>query len=581
MDNSNSNTKLKFHSTFNESIINSIREIASKNNYKNALNELNDLEEKLINQKIYIVVLGLFKRGKSSLINALIGDNIAPVAITPLTSVITFFQFSDSPIAEIVFENNSTQSVTINKIIEFVSEELNPENIKKVKQVNVWLPSELLKNLVLVDTPGLGSLYEHNSDTTVSFIPKIDAALFVLSADLPMSKADGEFLKSISNRVPKLIYLLNKIDLLKTEELEQLRDFNIKNIAKQTDKNTSSIDLIPVSAKQYLESSTDESKHQSGIIHLKKQILELVDEEGNDLIKESATNRIQAIINQMMQLLNLQRSAYNTPIKDIEAQMDHLRQSLSVIQINQGDFLSVIKNRIKLIQEEVTSIVNSKAKDIKRHYQNQLLNSDSLEHILNTKGSKEFISDLNSDIKERYLQLHQTIEKEVKQKFTDIMIGFINQSQHFLNELSKQLENQLGTKIDMVIGKFDLAIYSPFYIRNVSEYHISESKSNPLLNILPKAISKKLFVKSVLRELEDVITSNSAGMLYDITYRMDESLRKMTYDLNIKTTELISELLAIMAKSKEEITGMKAGVKDAIDKVNNDLLTLEKLKSKL
>jgi hypothetical protein len=133
----------------------------------------------------------------------------------------------------------------------------------------------------------------------------------------------------------------------------------------------------------------------------------------------------------------------------------------------------------------------------------------------------------------------------------------------------------------MVIGKFDLAIYSPFYIRNVSEYHISESKSNPLLNILPKAISKKLFVKSVLRELEDVITSNSAGMLYDITYRMDESLRKMTYDLNIKTTELISELLAIMAKSKEEITGMKAGVKDAIDKVNNDLLTLEKLKSKL
>jgi hypothetical protein len=97
---------------------------------------------------------------------------------------------------------------------------------------------------------------------------------------------------------------------------------------------------------------------------------------------------------------------------------------------------------------------------------------------------------------------------------------------------------------------------------------------------LPKAISKKLFVKSVLRELEDVITSNSAGMLYDITYRMDESLRKMTYDLNIKTTELISELLAIMAKSKEEITGMKAGVKDAIDKVNKDFIQLEKLLNK-
>lgn len=70
-------------------------------------------------------------------------------------------------------------------------------------------------------------------------------------------------------------------------------------------------------------------------------------------------------------------------------------------------------------------------------------------------------------------------------------------------------------------------------------------------------------------------------MLYNITYRMNESLRKVNHDLNMKTTQLINELLAILTKSKKEITGMKADVKDAIDKVNTDLTKLEKLKSKL
>jgi len=528
-----------------------------------------------------VVVLGLFKRGKSTLINALIGEQIAPVAITPLTAIITFFQYSDTRKVEIVFENNSTQIVPVSNIAAYVSEDLNPENMLKVKQVNVWVPAVILKNLVLVDTPGLGSLHENNSETTVSFIPKIDAALFVLSADLPMSKADGEFLKSISNRVPKLIFLLNKKDLLNAEELEQLRAFNIKSIAKQTGANISSIDLLPLSAKQYLASSSEELRFESGITGLKNKLLKLEGAEANNLIQEAATKRIQAVVNQNIQLLNLQLRAYHTPIKDIEAQMEQLRQSLAVIQTNQGDFLSIIKNRIKVIQEEVEGQINQKAREIKAQYEGQLQDNNMVEHILNTAGPKEFIDALNTDIEERYSQLHLEIEKEVKQKFTAIMLGFINQSQHFLNELSIQLENQLGAKIDMVIEKFDLDVYSPFYIRNLAENHITETKSNPLLKILPKAMAKKLFVNSVLKELHRVLTMNSAGMMYDITYRMNESLRKMIYDLNTKTTNLIDELLAILAKSKMKINGMKSDKMQTINQVQEDLSQLEKLKATL
>jgi predicted GTPase len=77
--------------------------------------------------------------------------------------------------------------------VQYVSEEFNPKNAKQVKYIRVFSNSAILENLILVDTPGVGSVFTHNSDTTFDFLPKIDAALFVLSADLPISKTTRSF----------------------------------------------------------------------------------------------------------------------------------------------------------------------------------------------------------------------------------------------------------------------------------------------------------------------------------------------------------------------------------------------------
>ncbi|MGY6742762.1 MAG: dynamin family protein [Cecembia sp.] len=558
-----------------------IRKIATKNNFNAPLTELRDIVDKLKSQTIYIVILGLFKRGKSSIINAILDADIAPVAITPLTSVITFFKFGESKKAEVFFEDGTSKKVEIHGIEEFISEDLNPENIKKVKQVNVYYPSELLKNLILVDTPGLGSLYEHNSLTTTSFIPKIDAALYVLSADLPISAADGNFLKSVSKHIPKIVYLLNKKDLVSKEDLEKLKAFNARNIAKQTGQDIKDIDLIALSAKQFTASTNVLIRKQSGILELKQQLMTLGQTQGIELAEASAANRINMVIHQMVQLLNWRLATYNSPIQELEEQSRELKRSLDIIQSNQGDFLSIIKNRNQVIMDEVTALVNQNAKEIKSKYKALLTSEHGAEIVNNSASTRKFLDQLNRDISEVFSQLHQKIELQVKQKFQEIMLGFLKQSQHYLNELSANLEKQLGIKLDMIIGKFDLDVYSPFYIRSIPEYSIPLPKSNPFLYLLPKKIVQKRLVNSVLSELDKIIIANSAGMLYDIRYRMDESLRKMVFDLNLKTSELINELIAILSRSKEEKLHMEEDIKYAIKKIKTDLLEIEKLKTRL
>ena len=106
-------------------------------------------------------------------------------------------EHSERTAAEIHFSNRDILPVAINAIDDYVSEEKNPENEKGVDFVKIFHPAYILENMLIVDTPGMGSVLPHNSETTKSFIPKIDAAIYVLSADIPIYRYISIYLNRI------------------------------------------------------------------------------------------------------------------------------------------------------------------------------------------------------------------------------------------------------------------------------------------------------------------------------------------------------------------------------------------------
>ena len=108
----------------------------------------------------------------------------------------------------------------------YVAEERNPQNRLGVSQVEVNVPVELLKKgVVLIDTPGIGSTHLHNTEATLNFLPQCDAALFLVSADPPITEVEVEFLKKVSSRVPRLFFVMNKVDYLSDAEREEALTF--------------------------------------------------------------------------------------------------------------------------------------------------------------------------------------------------------------------------------------------------------------------------------------------------------------------------------------------------------------------
>ncbi len=180
-----------------------------------------------------IAILGRFKAGKSSFLNHLLGRPLLPVGVIPVTSVVTEIQWGPADRAAIVFADGRREDVSIERIADYISESLNPENYKQVARVHVELTSmERYRGIRFVDTPGLESVFEHNTDTSLEWLPNVGLALVAVGVDPPLSQHDIELIRKLSRYTPNISLLLTKVDVLDEAERIQVREFVQKQLAR-------------------------------------------------------------------------------------------------------------------------------------------------------------------------------------------------------------------------------------------------------------------------------------------------------------------------------------------------------------
>ena len=145
------------------------------------------LVARLAADRFNLVVLGQFKRGKSSLINAILGEELLPTAAVPLTSAVTMLRYGQKRRVLIRHEGWVLPRVIVpSTLAEYITERGNPGNEKQVLAAEIEMPEPFLRRgLHLVDTPGIGSVHRHNTATTYRFLPEADAVIFVTSAESP------------------------------------------------------------------------------------------------------------------------------------------------------------------------------------------------------------------------------------------------------------------------------------------------------------------------------------------------------------------------------------------------------------
>ncbi len=260
--------------------------------------------ERLDRPDTVVCVVGEFKKGKSSLVNGLLGQSVCPVDDDLATAAVTMVR-SGAELAITVRRRDGEEVVVdaigAGQIADYVAESGNPGNRRRVDLVEIAMPHQLLdRGVTLVDTPGLGGLSPGHAAATRSFLPSADALFFITDASAELSRSEIEFLTAAREVCPTIVALVTKIDLFP----EWRRIVNLDRV--HLDRISSDIPLVAISSVLRLEAFA----RQDGALNNESGFPALLDLLQTEVLDRAAQLAVGGALHNLRSALDQIRAGY-------------------------------------------------------------------------------------------------------------------------------------------------------------------------------------------------------------------------------------------------------------------------------
>jgi GTP-binding protein EngB required for normal cell division len=292
-----------------------------------------------------VAVLGQFKSGKSSLLNALLGGatgaggaDLLPVGVLPVTAVVTRLCGGEVVRATVTRLDGSVVEVPVSAVAEYVSEAGNPNNIKGVAAVDIVAPALVnLPGLRLVDTPGLGSVHTHNTRSTMDWLPSVALAIVAISVERPLSEEDRRLIQTLRPLASRVVVVLTKADLITDAELEQVRGFVAAEIRETLG--------LPVGAEPVIVPFSVRKDHEKCVAALREGVLA-------PIAQNAGAERAAALKHKLTHLTRAAREYLQVALKAAE-KVGQERETLLAAVLDESVKESVIAKELAVAAESV------------------------------------------------------------------------------------------------------------------------------------------------------------------------------------------------------------------------------------
>jgi GTP-binding protein EngB required for normal cell division len=527
--------------------------------------ESRELAARVSEGRFYVACVGQFKRGKSTLLNALAGHAVVPTGYVPVTAVPTVIRFGGELRARVRMRDGSWQDVAMPDLREYVTEELNPENKKGVEGAEVFVPSSLLSSgMCFVDTPGLGSVFTGNSATTQAFIPHIDAALVVVGADPPIGGEELALVEAVGRQVQDLILVINKADRTTDPERAAAVRFTREVLEKRLHRPMG--EVFEVSAAERMENHgalRDWERLLASLHHL-------VEDSGRNLVRAACDRGLQRLSEQLLAVISEDREALRRPIEESERRIELMRETISEAErsMRELNFLFMAE------QQRISDVFVDRHK---RFY-----------HSAWTESETEFGEELPSVLlgfgpryRRRVMHLAQEIarrritpwlrpeQEEGERQYRAVALRFVEMGNSFLKKLADAGLNELARMPHALDPEKGLRVRSRFIFEDFIGTAQPPSPLRWLADILlPLVGARKVIAKEAREFLRHLLEVNSSRVQNDVLNRIQESrdrleveIRKLLHEIS----RIAEQALDRARKVKEEGT---PAVESAIERLN-------------
>jgi GTP-binding protein EngB required for normal cell division len=308
--------------TQSEATLLRLSQIALEFGADNIAMDARSLAERISEGRFYVACLGQFKRGKSTLLNALVGQAVLPTGVVPVTTVPTILRYGDTTSARVRFHAGDWNNIEISDVEGYVSEDKNPENAKGVAALEIFVPSQLLSSgMCFVDTPGIGSVFSGNTSATQAFIPHIDAALLVTGTDPPLSGEELALVETVTREVEALIVVLNKADKTTDAEKSVAVAFAKRQLERKLHREIG--EVFEVSATDHASGGPERNWHK-----FVETLEKLVRQSGRNLVQSASIRGLERVTDRLLAIIAEERRALVQPVEESERRIITLKRTI-------------------------------------------------------------------------------------------------------------------------------------------------------------------------------------------------------------------------------------------------------------
>jgi len=326
-----------------------------------------------------VTVCGEYGRGKSSLINALIGrPDLLPVGVGATTSAVLIVRWGPEETATVRYTDTTgrprSERIAVDRIGDYASEKGNPRNHRRVQSIAVTVPSPVLRRgLVLVDTPGLGTLYPEHTAVTNAFLPRTDAILFVSRVLDSLLKHETEFLTRAGRACPAVIVAATWAD--RVYDAEAAVGDLTERVGAAIGADRVSVTAVSSSEREYeLEAGIGDDEAVSGFPQLEARLWQ-------GLASTCAAARIGHALDQVGAVLRETASpianelAGMAPDMDLDRarrDIDDARDRAETLRDPRAPWRRDLRDRVGEVERELRRELDQRCKEAKRRFKTAL-----------------------------------------------------------------------------------------------------------------------------------------------------------------------------------------------------------------
>lgn len=451
---------------------------------------LADLSAKVQNDTFKIMVTGTFKNGKSTFINALLGEEILPAYAVPTTAIINEVKYGAKkeailyfrdPLPEILPQNLAPAAVChmqqykgkkippmkipYTEIEDYVvipmgADEKQTKLQSPYEKVELFYPLDLLKNGVeIIDSPGLNE-DETRTKVTMEYLSKVDAILYVLNANAICAGDEMKFVEKDlkGNAMDSVFFVVNRFDQIRLKEQPQVRQYAAMKLKEYYQDN---LELFCISALKALDGRLDgdaQAIEESGILPLEKRLAEFLTKEKGKAKLAGPAKQVRQILAReaLTVVLPRENKLLDASLEEVQNRYNELKPKLDTLSKTKEQKAQELDIKIERVGRKLERVAKRRINDIINDIpawveEYQPINSVG---VVPTKGKIEKVaSEIIEHIKSKIADEQHDWQRDVfTPEVEDEAKSIFEAAEHDFSKIFEQIDE---INVDIVGGDYD------------------------------------------------------------------------------------------------------------------------------